>query len=301
MSMMENTYFTKRLTIFTPTYNRAYILPKLYESLCVQTCRDFEWLIVDDGSLDGTHDMVDEWIQERKIDIHFIYQVNGGKMRAYNRGVAETKTELFVCIDSDDQLASEKVVEDSLAFWDEHKNDAYHKPIAGMVSVRRSLHGKHDLSAAPAMGTLHELNSYYGGETTIIILTDILRHYPYPSFEGEKFVTDVYIYDQMDEDYLFLFHPYISQNCEYHEDGYTMSYRKLLLTNPRGHREYHLQCLRLGKGNSIKSIICYMSLSLFARDHTMFTQSPNLPLTILLYPVGCLKYLYDRFMLWKEK
>ena len=291
----------KRLTIFTPTYNRAYILPKLYKSLCVQTCQDFEWLVVDDGSTDNTHELVEMWLQEGRVDIRYCLQENGGKMRAYNKAVSLTESELFVCIDSDDQLASETVVEDSLNFWDEHKNDIRQKPIAGMVSVRRSLHGIHDLSAAPAAGTLHELCSYYRGETTIFIRTDILRNYPYPSFEGEKFVTDVYIYDQMDEDFEFLFHPYISQNCEYHEDGYTMSYRRLLFNNPKGHREYHALQMRLKKRKYLKSVICYIALSLFVRDHTMFTKSPNLPLTILLYPVGCLKYMYDRFMLWKEK
>lgn len=74
----------KRLTIFTPTYNRAYILNKLYESLCVQTCQDFEWLIVDDGSTDNTKELVDEWIGEGRIAIRYVYQQNGGKQRAYN-------------------------------------------------------------------------------------------------------------------------------------------------------------------------------------------------------------------------
>lgn len=291
----------KRLTIFTPTYNRAYILPKLYKSLCVQTCQDFEWLIVDDGSTDGTHDMVDEWIKERKIDIHFIYQLNGGKMRAYNKAVSLTDSELFVCIDSDDYLMTETVVEDSLAYWDEHCRIASDKPIAGMVSVRRSLHGLRDLSAAPAKGSLHELCSYYGGETTIFILTDILKNYPYPSFEGEIFVTDAYIYDAMDEDYQFIFHPYISQFCDYQEDGYTKSYRRLLFDNPRGHREFHAQRIRLKKKRVVNSVICYISLSLFVRDHTLFSKADNLLLTVLLYPLGCLKNLYDRYMLWKEK
>ena len=291
----------KRLTIFTPTYNRAYILPKLYESLCVQSCQDFEWLIVDDGSTDNTHELVEQWMHEGKVTIRYVSQKNGGKMRAYNKAVSLTETELFVCIDSDDQLSSESVVEDSLAFWDEHKSDVYHKPIAGMVSVRKSWHGLHDLTAAPAAGTLYELCSYYGGETTIFIQTSILKNYPYPSFEGENFVTDVYIYDQIDQNYLFLFHPYVSQNCEYQEDGYTMSFRKLLLTNPRGHRAYHLQCMRLGKGNKLKNMINYNSLSLFVRDHTMFSASPNRWLTVMLYPLGCMKYLYDRCMLWKEQ
>ena len=78
-------------------------------------------------------------------------------------------------------------------------------------------------------------------------MTDILRNYSYPSFEGENFITDVYIFDQMDEKYVFLFHPYFSQQCAYQKDGYTFNYRHLLLKNPRGHREYHAQRIRLKK------------------------------------------------------
>ena len=105
----------KHLTIFTPTYNRAYILNKLYESLCVQTCQDFEWLIVDDGSTDNTKELVDTWMGEGRIAIRYVYQQNGGKQRAFNKAVALTNSELFVCIDSDDQLTTEHVVEESLA------------------------------------------------------------------------------------------------------------------------------------------------------------------------------------------
>ena len=291
----------KRLTVFTPTYNRAYILPMLYKSRCAQTCQDFDWLVVDDGSTDNTKALFDNWYQDGRISIKYVFQENGGKMRAYNKAVSLSETELFVCIDSDDQLASENVVKDSLAFWDRHKDDVLEKKVAGFVSVRRSLHGLHDLSAAPSYGSLHKICSFYGGETTIFLRTQLLKNYPYPCFEGEKFITDVYIYDRMDMDYLFLFHPYESQICEYRPDGYTMSYRKLLFKNPRGHREYHAQLIRIGKGSFVHSMICYISLSLFIRDHTMFSASPNVLLTILLYPLGCLKYVYDRYMLSKER
>lgn len=286
----------KRLTIFTPTYNRAYILPKLYDSLCEQTCKDFEWLIVDDGSTDQTKELVEGWTKEKKIIIRYVCQENGGKMRAYNNAVSLAETELFVCIDSDDQLTSEYVVKDSIVFWDRHKNECLGKQIAGMVSLRKSLYGIQSMQTL-SHGSLHDICSNYKGETTIFFITEILRNYPYPSFEGENFITDVYIYDRLDEDFCFLFHPYISQKCDYHDDGYTMSYRQLLFNNPRGHREYHAQRIRLHKNGFLRSMICYISLSLFVKDHTMFSSSPNLIMTLLLYPLGCLKYLYDRYKL----
>lgn len=291
----------KRLTIFTPTHNRAYILPKLYESLCVQTCQDFEWLIVDDGSTDNSKELVDEWMGEGRIAIRYVYQQNGGKMRAFNKAASLADSELFVCIDSDDQLTTEHVVEESLAYWDEHKNDVLDKPIMGMVSLRLHKQRTKEIPGKLSHGSLHQICTNYKGETTIFLLTDILRNYPYPSFEGENFITDVYIFDQMDEKYVFLFHPYFSQQCAYQKDGYTFNYRHLLFKNPRGHREYHAQRIRLKKENWIKSVVCYISMSLFVRDQTLFSKSPNLIMTILLYPLGCMKYLYDRCMLYREK
>ena len=291
----------KRLTIFTPTHNRAYILPKLYESLCVQTCQNFEWLIVDDGSTDNSKELVDEWMGEGRIAIRYVYQQNGGKMRAFNKAASLADSELFVCIDSDDQLATEHVVDESFAYWDEHKNDALDKQVAGMVSLRLHKQRTKEIPGKLSHGSLHQICTNYKGETTIFLLTDILRNYPYPSFEGENFITDVYIFDQMDEEYVFLFHPYFSQQCAYQKDGYTFNYRHLLFKNPRGHREYHAQRIRLKKENWIKSVICYISMSLFVRDHTLFSKSPNLFMTVLLYPLGCMKYLYDRYMLSREK
>ena len=83
------------LTIFTPTYNRAYILPKLYESLIKQTNKNFIWLIVDDGSDDNTEDIIKKWKEENYIDIEYIKQHNQGKHIAHNTGVDNCKTELF--------------------------------------------------------------------------------------------------------------------------------------------------------------------------------------------------------------
>lgn len=291
----------KRLTLFTPTYNRTYILPKLYESLCEQTSQDFEWIVIDDGSTDNTKELVEGWMREEKVAIRLFCQEHGGKMRAFNRAVSMSTSELFVCIDSDDQLSNDNVVKDSLDYWDLHRRNYQGKPMAGMMSVRRSLRGRKDLTSAPTHGSLYELCKYYGGETTIFVLTDVLKKYPYPSFEGETFITDAYIYDRIDEDYQFIFHPYFSQNSVYQQDGYTMSYRRLLFKNPRGHREYHAQRIRLRKKGWISSVICYISLSLFVRDHSMLTVSPHRLMTMLLFPIGCLKFVYDNLMLMRER
>ena len=95
----------KSITVFTPTYNRAYILPKCYESLCHQTCKDFEWLIIDDGSTDGTKELVARWqAHGNGYPIRYIYKQNGGLHTGYNTAIANMDTELSVCIDSDDSM-----------------------------------------------------------------------------------------------------------------------------------------------------------------------------------------------------
>ncbi len=92
----------KTLTIFTPAYNRAHTIGRTYESLCRQTSRDFEWLVVDDGSSDNTAELVRGWIAEADFPIRYIRQENQGMHGAHNTAYANIHTELNVCIDSDD-------------------------------------------------------------------------------------------------------------------------------------------------------------------------------------------------------
>ncbi|MFM1801709.1 MAG: hypothetical protein RJA81_1061 [Planctomycetota bacterium] len=104
------------LTVFTPTYNRAHTLPELYESLKNQTCKDFQWLIIDDGSIDQTTELVKNWIKEDQINIRYIYQENGGKHIAYNHALTVADSELFWPLDSDD-LALPKCIQQLKYHW----------------------------------------------------------------------------------------------------------------------------------------------------------------------------------------
>jgi len=287
----------KRLTIFTPTYNRAYILPKLYESLCVQTCQDFEWLVVDDGSTDNTRELVKEWEQEHKITIRYFYQENAGKMIAHNKAVKESQAELFMCVDSDDRLCVENVIADVLSFWNQEKvtdNPA----ICGIIGYKQIEHKTECFPESMRIVHLSDLfEKGFSGETALIIKREVLAKYPFPYFEGEKFVTDVYVYDQIDRDYQFLLFPYTVQDCRYHDDGYSNHYMKLLFENPLGYRAYHNQCVLFKKKGYLKSVVCYIALSLRIRDERLFSNAANLPLTILLLPLGVMKYFYDNFRL----
>ena len=94
-----------KITVFTPTYNRAYIIEKLYHSLQRQTFKDFEWIVVDDGSEDETEDLFKKIQKDKNLfEIRYIKQKNGGKHRAINKGIEIAKGELFFIVDSDDYL-----------------------------------------------------------------------------------------------------------------------------------------------------------------------------------------------------
>ncbi len=234
-----------RLTVFTPTYNRKDLLRETYESLKVQTVKDFEWLIVDDGSDDGTDDAVKEWIGEGIIPIRYYYRENGGKMRAHNTGVDIAKTQLFVCLDSDDRFVA-SAVEDLLAAYDDAKKseDKAH-PIEGVVAHKgkseTELLGCDEFPKV-AVSTLYGLYlSGFSGETTLMYETDILRRFPFPEIEGEKYVPEDYIYDKIDRVCELAVLPKILTVCKIVDRGYTDSVKELRKRNVNAFYLYYEQ------------------------------------------------------------
>ena len=125
------------LTIFTPAYNRAHLLPRLYESLCRQSCKDFCWLVIDDGSTDNTRELVQGWIAEQSLPIRYEYKPNGGMHTAHNLAYRLSDTELNTCIDSDDYMPDD-AVEKILRCWSEKgSND-----VSGLVGLDATANGK---------------------------------------------------------------------------------------------------------------------------------------------------------------
>lgn len=287
----------KFLTIFTPTYNRAYILPKLYHSLCNEPSDSFVWLIVDDGSTDDTQELVENWQREDLIEIVFFKQENGGKMRAHNKGVELCTTPLFFCIDSDDQIALgavKKIIDTQPAL---QKDDSLSGLIAKKLIINRLVS---DNLPQITRSTLHNIyRTGFKGDTSLVFKTDVLREFPFPEIDGEKFITEGYVYDQIDQKYELLIVNEFLMRCEYREDGYTANASSLYLKYPKGWALYFSQYYRF-YANTIRDKIKYMgyyvSMCFTARVSIskMFHDSPSWLLCLISIPAG-IKF-YKRFI-----
>lgn len=235
----------KKVTVFTPAYNRAYTLERLYESLLRQTDQRFCWLIVDDGSTDNTEELVHKWQEQKKIEIVYFKQPNQGKAMAHNRGVELTKTELFTCVDSDDYLTDDAVFE-ILNAWDRLPEDCV--GILGYIEREREGVLTKCRNDKVCKGTLRYLYDHgLSGDTILIFKSDIIKKYMFPKFEGEKFIPEAYLYDLLDQEGKLLLMRRAIYVCEYLPDGYTANMARLLYNNPQGYFCYINQRLRLDK------------------------------------------------------
>lgn len=223
------------ISIITPTFNRAYILPQCYKSLCNQSVKDFEWIVADDGSTDTTEQLVKGFIDEDLIDIKYYHQNNGGKHRAHNLAVKHASGELTVCLDSDDQFAP-NAVERAIITWRQQQETNNigilalrgdfdsHKPICS--------HIPYGLHAA----TMTELRDNYGfeGDTILFFKTDLLKQQLFKEFDGEKFLPEANLYCELDLLGTMILLNEVLYYCEYRSDGLTVQYHKLLFDNPKG-------------------------------------------------------------------
>ena len=229
--------------VFTPTYQRAYTLRKLYESLLAQTSHDFEWLIVDDGSSDGTDELVRSWQEEARIRIDYLHVDNGGKPRAINRGVKRTGSPLFFVVDSDDWLVP-TAVEHILKVWKRIEGqDRY----AGFVALRGTDEATPMDTWMPADGIdvkywdLFETMGFRG-DTSLIHRTEVLRDYPYDVAPGEIFIAETSAYYRLDEHYDMLTDNTILTTCHYLPDGLTHTFVANAKRNPIGYWKHKRYC-----------------------------------------------------------
>lgn len=225
-----------RITVFTPTYNRGYILDQLYHSLQRQTFRGFEWLIVDDGSTDDTEALVQSWMRDgNDFPIRYYKQENGGKCRAINRALDLAEGELFFTVDSDDYLTDDAL--EKIMKWVGSLSDDV--PYCGVAGNCGNDMGETDnpLFEGEYYDGCH-LDCYKSlkGEKAVVYFTAVNKEYKFPVFEGETFMTEAITANRMAHDgYKMRFYNDVIWIYEFLDDGLTKAGYSLFLKNPRGY------------------------------------------------------------------
>ena len=218
------------LTVFTPTYNRAHTLPRVFERLRAQTSPDFVWLVIDDGSTDNTADLVSIWKSSAGFAVHYLHQQNRGKHNAHNTAVALAETELFTILDSDDELLPE-AVENITSAW-KGTSEVERKRIAGIWTLCVDPAG--NLVGGPLKQpvldcSLQELRYKHNIDQEMLasFSTAALRQYPFPETPPGAcpYIPEGYVWMRMTRTYEFRF---LNVPCRvYHEgDGLSVMERQ---------------------------------------------------------------------------
>lgn len=191
-------------TVFTPTYNRAHTLHRVFESLTQQTYTDFEWVVIDDGSTDGTAELMAKWQTQAMFLIIYRHQANAGKHVAFNRGVSMASGELFLPIDSDDAFAPNSL--EVMLHWWRRIDEAARVGFTGIVTLCRYESGERcgDLFRESPLDT-NALDLRYKdkqrGETWGFHRTDVLKKYPFPEDPNVRFVPENIVWDAIAQHY----------------------------------------------------------------------------------------------------
>jgi len=260
---------SKMITVFTPTFNRAYILPILYESLLKQSCKDFEWLVIDDGSTDGTEKLFNDWIKESQIAIRFYRVSNGGKHRAINKGVKLAKGNLFFIVDSDDKLCP-----DALKFiCDKYEFIKYDPRFCGLAGSRGTpqghrIGGYFPSSPIDANALNFRLKHKIKGDMAEVFCTEILKKYPFPEFKDENFCPEALIWNRIALKYQMRWFSDIIYITEYLPDGLTAKIIKLRHDAPQASMLYYSELYRMDIPfvQKIKAAINYWRFSTNSRS-----------------------------------
>lgn len=291
------------LTIFTPAYNRAHTLGRTYESLCRQTSKDFEWLIIDDGSSDNTRQLVEEWIKDDVIPIRYIYQENQGMHGAHNTAYQNITTELNTCIDSDDWMP-DNAVEIIVTTWNKYGNST----LSGLVGLDVLEDGSLIGSEFPKGKKYVKVGKFYeeggSGDKKLVYRSDIIKSVPdYPIFEGERYFSLAYKYLIVEERYDMLAINKPLAIVEYQQDGSSYGMFRQYWNNPNGWMFYRkFEMVHTSSFiRKIKLSIHYVSSCIRARRFTQIFNNPQPLMTLILSPIGGLLYFYTYYKVRCDK
>lgn len=286
------------LTVFTPAYNRADLLPRCYEAMRRQTNKEFIWMIIDDGSTDDTKDVVKRWQQEEnEFSILYYYKENGGLHTAYNEAIQHITTELCVCIDSDDFMP-DNAVELILEFWGKNGSEKY----AGIVGLDYDLNGN-PLGDPLPYKTVNFIDLFVGkynihdGDRTNVVRTELYKKYsPMKVFPGEKNFNPHYMHLQMSKEFDFLVLNENIRFVEYQAGGMSNSMLKQYRNSPNSFAEMRKLYLSF-PNTSLKfkfrhSVHLVSSCMISGNMFRAVKESPCKGITFLAIPAGILLTYY---------
>lgn len=296
-------------TVFTPTYNRAYILPKLYRSLKEQTFIDFEWLVVDDGSNDNTEALVQQWINDKSnnIRINYIKKENGGKPRAINLGTSIANGLFFFMVDSDDYLHP-KALEKMYKWCKEIENEP---KFIGVGAAKAFPNGEYIKGCAPIVNdrgfvdatNLQRAEYNLDADMCEAYKTDIFKKFPMAEWPGEKFAPEQIALNEIAlSGYLLRWHSDIIYYCDYLEDGLTKGSFDLEKNNPMGYAMMYNHTLKYPNKTFKQKLFtsCQMiALSIIGKHSSYITKSNNKLILLLTLLPGLMLSVRRYFQLRK--
>lgn len=288
------------ITIFTASYNREKLLGRLYESLENQTFKNFEWLIVDDGSTDDTKRYINQIKQIATFPICIETQKNQGKHIAINRGVSLAKGSYFFIVDSDDKLPK-NALEILTYKLDKIKND---ETLAGVVGLKylfdKQIVGNHPFDKDTICSVFDYRYKYNAkGDRAEVFKTSILKKFPFPQFKEEKFIPESIVWNRIGQHYKMLFFDKNVYECEYLEDGLSANSINLRRKNPKGILNLYAELgkvKQIGLKNRVKAYANFWRF--FFCDINSKTKNLDLIskqyIAYLCFPLGFLLYLKDK-------
>lgn len=286
------------VTVFTPSYNRAYILNNLYRSLCRQSCKDFEWVVIDDGSEDNTFELLNKWKIEAPFKMIIEQQSNGGKHRAINRGVTLASGKLFFIVDSDDYL-----VENAIEIIKNVESKLGSSEFLGGICGLRCYPDGHRVGGDNNWNTLDctPLDFRYKykirGDVAEVFFTKVLKEFPFPEVEGEKFCPESVVINRIATKYKFHYFYRCLYICEYLPDGLSAKIVKIRMTSPIASMICYSELYRykIPIIQKIKAAINFWRFSFCSSKYSMFENMKAIGfLGSFLLPIGFMMHTIDK-------
>lgn len=283
-----------QISVITPTYNRGKLLQQVYDSLVNQTDKNFEWIVIDDGSTDNTSDIVNSFIKEKKIKIKFHKKENGGKHTAVNHGLDMAEGDFVIILDSDDRLLPDavKIIKRDASKYNDNIK------ICGMSYLKRILNGTESskLPESPYFSNHIQCryNEGYLADRAEVYKVNVLKKYKFPIFEDERFLSEAIVWNKIAYEYDTVYVDEYIYECEYQQDGLTANSQKTRVNNPIGAKEnYRIMMKKPFKFPlRVKYSILYNTFSKFAGESLKERlDKENKILILLTKPLGDIAYL----------